>query len=236
MDITKDVCRRCKGRYCTTKISIFSVLQQKQLKEITDVIIRKEYKKGTMIFLEGDVSDKLYLITKGKIKIFRYTKEGKEQILYIMSEGDFVGDLSLLKKERFKFNAEALEDTKLCILTKEDFDRILKKNPEIALKILEVLYDRIVALEDSVQRLGTKDAESRLAGLLLSLIKDFGKPTDKGIELDIPLNREDMANYIGVTRETISRKLSSLQEEGIIEIVGNKKIIIKNLEELEYLS
>lgn len=232
----KKVCSLCKGKYCANKVSIFSILQEEQLAEITDEINRKEYKKGDMLFFEGDISDKLYLINKGKIKIFKYTKDGKEQILYILSEGDFIGDMSLIKKDEFKFNAQAIEDTNICILTKDDFDNILLKNPDIALRILQVIYDRVVTLENLIQRLGTKDIEARLAGLLLSFIKDFGTPKNKIVELEIPLSREDMANYIGSTRETVSRKLSSLQDEGIIELKGNRKIIIKDLTSLEDLA
>lgn len=231
----EDACRKCKGRYCANKVSIFSVLQEQQLKEITDKIVRKKYKKGQIIFFEGDVSDILYVINSGKIKVSKYTKEGKEQILYILSEGDFVGDMSLLKRDEYKFTAEALEDTNMCELTKDNFDEIVRSNPEIALKILQVVYDRIVKLENLVQNLSTKDIEARIAGLLLSFIKDFGQPNGKYIELELPLSREDIANYIGVTRETISRKLSSMQDEGIIKLVGNKKIIICQIDELELL-
>lgn len=230
---TEEACKKCKGRYCASKSSIFSILEEPQLKEITDKITQKTYKKGEMIFFEGDKSEKLYVINSGKVKIFKYTKEGKEQILYIISTGDFLGDLSLLKKEDFKFNAEALEDVNMCQLTKEDFDEAVRENPEIALKILEVLYERIYKLENLVQSLSTKDIESRISRLLLSFIKDFGVPEDDIVKLELPLSREDMANYIGVTRETISRKLNSMQDEGIIDLIGNKTIILKDLEYLE---
>ncbi len=230
---TQEACRKCKGRYCAGQASIFSVLEEPQLKEVTDKITRKFYKKGEMIFFEGDTSDKLHVITEGKVKVFKYTKEGKEQILYIVGSGDFLGDLSLLKKDEFKFNAEALEDVDMCQLTKDDFDKIVNENPEISLKILEVLYERISKLENLVQSLSTKDIESRISGLLLSFIKDFGVAENKTIRLELPLSREDMANYIGVTRETISRKLNAMQEEGIIDLVGNKTIVLKNLEYLE---
>ena len=230
---SEEACKKCKGRYCASKASIFSILEEPQLKQITDKITGKNYKKGEMIFFEGDKSDKLYVINSGKVKIFKYTKEGKEQILYILSIGDFLGDLSILKKDQFKFNAEALEDVSMCQLTKDDFDQAVKDNPEIALKILEVLYERIAKLENLVQSLSTKDIESRISRLLLSFIKDFGVPEDDIIRLELPLSREDMANYIGVTRETISRKLNSMQDEGIIDLIGNKTIILKDMEYLE---
>lgn len=231
-----NVCNLCKGKYCAHKVSIFSVLTPEQLGRLTEKIAHKNFKKGQIIFFEGDVSDKLYVINKGKIKIFKYTREGKEQILYLLSEGDFVGDLSLLKKDEFKFNAEALEDSNICILTKDDFDGIIKETPEIGLQILQVVYDRIVKLENLIQSLSTKDIEARIAGLLLSFVKDFGVAKGDIIELELPLNREDIANYIGVTRETISRKLGSMQEQGVIELIGSKKIIINDIEELEYMT
>nr|WP_272509049.1 Crp/Fnr family transcriptional regulator [Clostridium ganghwense] len=212
---------------------MFSTLQEEELKEISNLIVTREYKKGETIFFQGDVSEKLYIVSKGKIKIFKHTKEGKEQILYILSNGGVIGALNLLKKDKFDFNAEALENTRVCTLNKEDFDNVIIKNPQITLKILEKVYDRVVNVENLVQRLSTKDVEAKVAGVLLSLIKDFGVETEKGIILDMSLNREEMGSYAGITRETISRKLAVMQEEGIIELIGNKKILIKDIETLK---
>lgn len=221
-------CIKCTGKYCVSKVYIFSTLQPEAFKKISDIIITRKYRKGQVIFFEGDVEDKLYIVNQGKIKIYKYNREGREQILYILSEGEFIGDMSLLKKGNFQFNAEALEDTLICTIAKDDFDEIITRNPEITLKILEVLHDRLMSLENLIQNLSTKDIEIRIASMLLSFAGDFGLEDDNGIAIDLPLNREEMANYIGVTRETISRKLTSLQDEGVIELIGNKKIIIKN--------
>ena len=163
----------------------------------------------------------------------RYTKDGYEQLLYVVSEGDYLGDLSLLKKGICTNNAETLEETTLCILRKEDLDILLRKSPELALKIMEVFHDRIVTLESLLLTLGIKEVESRLAGLLVSFIKNFGTPSDRGILLDIPLSREDIANHIGTSRETVSRKLSIMQDDGIIELIGYKKIVIKDIAAIE---
>lgn len=235
-DIEIHACEACTGKYCAKKAPIFSILDNEQLAEVMSSIIRRKYKKGQIVFFEGDVSDKFYIINSGKIKIFKYTKEGKEQILYILSEGDFIGYLSLLKKGKFDFNAEALEDVNVCMLTKDDFDKIVKKTPEISIRILENLHDRLVSLENLVQTLSTKDIEARIAGILKNFAKEFGREEDEGIVLEMPLSREEMANYIGVTRETMSRKLSSMEDDGIIELVGNKKIVIKDLKVLEELT
>lgn len=238
--MTKDTeiysCEECTGKYCARKAPIFSVLDNEQLSDMMSMIIRRRYKKGQIVFFEGDISDKFYIINRGKIKIFKYNKEGKEQILYILSEGDFIGYLSLLKKGKFDFNAEALEDVSVCLLTKDDFDKLVKKTPEISLRILENLHDRLVSLENLVQTLSTKDIEARIAGLLRGFAKDFGKEEKEGIIIELPLTREEMANYIGVTRETMSRKLTAMEEDGVIKLVGNKKIVIKDIEALEEMA
>ena len=226
-------CDYCTGKYCAKKVSIFSMLKDVELKDVVDLVITKTYKKGQMIFFQGDVSDQLYIINTGKIKIFKYTRESREQILYILSEGDFIGDLSLLKKSSFEFNAEALENVIICTIAKQDFDSILRKNPDIALRMLENVHDRLVSLEKLVQTLSTKDVEARIASMLINFIVDFGCECNGEMELNIPLSREEMANFIGITRETLSRKLTGLQEVGIIELVLNKKIVIKDINRLK---
>ncbi|NLZ49282.1 MAG: Crp/Fnr family transcriptional regulator [Clostridiales bacterium] len=226
-------CHKCTGKYCVSKVYIFSTLKQEDFKKISEIIVSRKYKKGQVLFFEGDVEDKLYIVNKGKIKVYRYNKEGREQILYILSDGEFIGDMSLLKKGKFQYNAEALEDTYICTIAKDDFDKIITLNPEITLKIMEVLHDRLMDLENLIQNLSTKDVEVRIASILKTFAQDYGVKGEEGIIIDLPLNREEMANYIGVTRETISRKLTALQDEDIIELVGNKKIIIKDLSYIE---
>lgn len=223
----------CTGKNCSKKVFIFSNLQEAELDEIHKIIITKEYKKGQVIFFQGDKADKLYIIKKGKIKIYKTTKEGKEQILYLLSEGETIGELSLLKKGEFDFSAEALEDVSLCTLTKQDFDNLVINTPGIVLKILEEVHDRLIGLENLVAQLGTKDVEVRIANLLVSFINNFGTTIKEGIRLDLPLSREEMGNYIGLTRETVSRKLTLLQDSGVIELIGNKVIIIKDLKRLQ---
>ncbi|MDF2839461.1 MAG: transcriptional regulator, Crp/Fnr family [Clostridia bacterium] len=232
-------CNKCKhrsaGDYCAKKVNLFSELNDQLLGDIVDNIERKHYTKGQTIFEIGQISDRLYIVNSGRVKIYTYSRDGKEQILYILNEGDFIGELSLLKMTKMEFNAAALEDTSLCTVSKQHFDSIIKKNPDITLKILESLHDRLIKLEMLVQNLNTKDIETRIASMLIGFLKESGKKAVDGVILELPLNREEMGNYIGTTRETISRKLAAMQDEGILEFEGNKKIIIKNLHALEQL-
>ncbi|MBB6622163.1 Crp/Fnr family transcriptional regulator [Clostridium gasigenes] len=228
-------CCPCNHKYCAKKVSLFASLSDNDLNKVVNLITKKSFEKGDIIFSEGELFDKLFIINNGSIKIYTYTKDGKEQILYILKEGEFLGDLNLLKNDIFKFNAMALESTNMCIIHKDDFDILIKTNPEISIKILEYAHDRIASLENLVQTLTTKDVEVRLASLLINLSSTFGIKTDIGIEITLPLTREDMANFIGVTRETVSRKLSYFQSQNIIEIFENKIILIKDITILKEL-
>ena len=226
-------CDRCSNQLCASKVPIFSNLDRGELIEIIKMTGHKAFQKGEDVFLEGMEANTLYIINEGKIKLFKYTKDGKEQIFNILSEGDFFGELNLFKDEEYTFNAEAIAPTKLCSLTKENMRDIILKRPEIALKILGIIGDRLSKLETLAANLATNDVDVRIASLIMELKDKYGYETKEGIEIKLPITREEMSNYTGVTRETISRKLKKFEEDGIIKLVGNKKILIVDEEGLE---
>lgn len=228
-------CDRCKNELCASKVPIFSNLSHEELLEIVNTTGHNTYKKGENIFLEGNKAQTLYLINEGKIKLFKYTKDGKQQILHILSDGDFFGELNLFKDSEYGFSAEAIVPTKICTLTKEKMKSIIIEKPEIGIKILEIVGDRLSKVESLAQHLATNDVDSRLAYLLIDMMESYGKISKRGIEVELPISREDMSNYTGVARETISRKLKKFEEEGLIELVGTKKVIILDEDSLRDL-
>jgi len=214
-------------------VPIFSQLSHVEHEQIASLVIRRNCSKGEMLIMEGEFLCNLVIINYGKIKTFRYTPDGKEQILYIFSQGDFFGEMSLLSSREVAYNAEALEDTHICLIRKEDFQGLLRNHPEISLKIMEELCIRLEKMEGMVERMSSKDVEFRVNMVLLEFSQKYGKPHPKGILVELPLSREGIANYIGITRETVSRKLGHLQDQGIIELVGNKKVIITDEDALK---
>lgn len=228
----ENCCSKCTNKLCTKNIPIFNILNPDELTEVLGRITRKEYKKSDVIFSEGIKAKTLYFVNEGKIKLYKHTKDGKEQILHILSNGDFFGELNLLKESEYRFNAKAITDCKVCILTNEELKKIMLKNPEISIKVLEIMVERLSKVEELAKHLASNDIDSRIAYLLISLCNEYGEERPCGINIDLPMSREEMANYIGVTRETMSRKLKKFEEEGLIKLVGNKKIIITNKKEL----
>ena len=115
---------------------------------------------------------------------------------------------------------------------KGEFRKILIKNPEISLKIIQEMADRINSAENLAQTLATRDVEARLATVLIEFMNKYGQKKEEGIYINLPLNREQIANYCGITRETVSRRLSKFDKLGIIKLQGNKGLIIKDKEAL----
>lgn len=220
---------------CARKVPIFAPLNDTELGQVVSLIIQKNHPKGSLICREGEPFENLLLINRGKVKIYRNSADGKEQILYILSEGDFFGERNLLLKQKLvEYNVETMEDTLVCMITRQDCHRLLLQHPAIGLKIMEELCERIDKLENLLSRISPRETDDRICLMLLEFRKKYGKSQPDGtVIIDLPLNREEMAAYIGVTRETVSRKLNALKEAGIIDFIGNKKLQVINEKALE---
>lgn len=194
------------------------------------------YKKGDRIFSFDDKADFMYIILEGFIKISTYLSDGREQILYIYGQDDFVGAHNLLTHESYLYEARALTKARLLIISKIDFDNILKNNNKVLVKILDQSFRRIRRSEELIDRLSTQNADMKVAKLLLDLADDVGIVKKDGVLVEVHLSREELGSYSGIVRETLSRKLSSFEKMGLIEMIGRSKILIKNIKALEKMT
>jgi len=223
----------CRHRICAKRIPIFTNLDQEEINRVISLIVRRRYAKGELIIMQGERLEGLIIISQGQVKVFRNSNEGREHILYFFSEGDFFGEKNLIRNQAATYSVEALEDTSICMIRKSDFQKLLENYPSISIKILEELCSRMDRLESIIENMGAKNVEERVSSVLLEFAEKHGKEHPKGIMVELPLSREGIANYIGLARETVSRKLKVLQDEGVIEMVGNKKVIVLDINALE---
>ena len=196
----------------------------------------KIYERGEVIFSFDDPADFMYIILEGFIKISTYLSDGREQILYIYGEEDFVGAHNLLTHESYIYEARALTKARLLIISKIDFNNILIKNNQVLIKILNQSFRRIRRSEELIDRLSTQNADMKVAKLLLDLADDVGIVKKEGVLVEIHLNREELGSYSGIVRETLSRKLSSFEKMGLIEMKGRNEILITNMKALEKMT
>lgn len=211
---------------CLSRVPIFSSLSFDEMMEVTEITQHKNFNKGDLVFLDGDSADELYVINEGKVKISKISEDGKEQIIRILEPGDFMGELSLFIESPFNSNAEALERTVVCVIEGKKIKDIIYKNPGISIKIMEELSKRLEKADNLIERLVLHDVESRVAHILLSMI-------DKKGEVNLSISKKDLASHIGMSGETLSRKLSYFQAMGWIKLVGQRQISILDQESLK---
>lgn len=222
-------CHKRGEQNCIELVPIFSNLNKEEMLEIATITIHRTFDKGEMIYMAGEKGQRLYVIHKGKVKITRYTPSGKEQVIRILGPGEFMGELSLFSTTPLPDNGEALEDTTMCIIDGRQIKNLMKKYPGIGFKIMEELSQRLEKVESLVENINLYSVEKRLAQALLSMKSDKG-------EISLKMSKRDLASHIGMSQETLSRKLSAFQELGIIKLIGHRRIIILNsaaLEEIE---
>lgn len=226
-------CVSCGHSLCAKKVSLFSNMNETELQSVIDLIERKHYKKGETILHVGDAFDKLFIVNKGTLKASSFGEDGKEQILYLLNDGDFIGELALLRNEIASYDLVCIKESYICTIPKEKFDQYLKQNPEILFSIMTSAHEKIASLEKLVSAIASNDADIRLKFLLKQLIRESKSSDASGVIIALNITREDMANFVGVTRETISRKLSQLAQEEILELLDNKHILIKDIHYFE---
>ncbi len=214
------------NKTCIQMVPIFSTLNYDEMMEVASITTSRDYKKGEMIYIAGEKKKTLYVIHKGKVKLTRISPSGKEQIISILGPGDFMGELSLFNDEPITNNAEALENTTVCIIDGDKLKEIMAKYPTIAFKVLEELSRRLKRAENLIENLGVNDVETRIVQTLLDLADENGV-----INLDI--SKKDLAAYMGMSQETLSRKLSYFQDKGLIKQIGHRRIEILDKESLE---
>lgn len=222
-------------KLCISKVPIFNHLTKEEMKQILQLSIRKQFQKGEIIYHSEDHGEQLYIIHKGKVKIYRLAESGKEQLLRILEPGDFMGELSLFANIPLSSFAEAIEDTEICLINRHDLHKFIQKHPTIALKILEQFSLRLNHLETSLQSLSST-VEERIITYFNQLIKE--RTTDsqsKTIKLTLPMSKKDFASFIGTTQETLSRNLTALQNRNLIKQSGQRNITIMNIKEFNNL-
>ncbi len=223
----------CLHKLCMHKVPIFSSLDRDDLLHIAPMIRHREYRKGETLFSEGESHDALVIVNEGSVKAFKITPEGREQIFYVFSEGDFFGERNLFGRRKAAYTAETLEPVKTCSFTMDNFHELLHAHPDIAVKIIEELEQRMERMESALQSMGVRSVDSRVSALLLDFAGKYGAKVPEGILIRLPLSREGIANYLGIARETVSRKLGQLESDGVIRSVSNKSLLVLDRDALE---
>lgn len=210
------------------KVPLLQTLNDEELEYFKKEASIRKFKKGDIIFKTGDHPQKMYILYSGFIKIYLDLSDGREQILYIYKKYEFVGGLNVIHQEDYLYNSQALKDSTIIEIDRPIFNILFLNNKEALKVMLNQSYMRIRKSEELVYRLNEINADLKIGKLLISLIKDYGKVNDdKTILLNLSINRQELAAFSGLSRETISRKLNYMEDEGVIKLLPRGNILIK---------
>ncbi len=207
-------------------VALFWDLKDEELGYISEKMVSRKYDTGNYIFLEESDGEQCFFVVKGSVKITRLSKEGREVILAMLNQGDFFGEMSLIDGESRSANVIALEKTEVLTLNRKDFLIVLHDYPKIAIQLLKELASRLRKSDRHIASLSLSDAEKRIALSIIRFADDQGTIRNGKVSIaKIPI-QQDIANMAGTSRETVSRALSVLEKEKLIERHGRELVIL----------
>lgn len=209
---------------------LFKGIPRDQIEKLSRIVVDKIFKRGETVFSEGDEAKGFYLTISGRVKIFKLSSEGKEQILHLIGPGEPFGEVPMFAGESFPANAEAIVESRILFFPRASFVELIKGEPYLAMNMLSVLSRRLQEFTRLIGDLSLKEVPGRLAAYLLYL-SDREEKADK-LELDIA--KGQLASLLGTIPETLSRILGKMENQGLIQVQGRRIRLLerKALEEL----
>ncbi|MFC1862284.1 Crp/Fnr family transcriptional regulator [Chloroflexota bacterium] len=207
--------------------AIFSSLNDGELGEVANLAIERNIMSSEFIFWDGDAPEWLYIVAEGKVKVIKHSSQGRDFIIAFFGPGEMFGEVAVFENKPYPASAQALAETKLVGIKRDDFLSFLASRPQVALKIINVLGGRLRDAQSRLRDIAGERVEQRLTSVLLMLSSKFG--------LTLPFTRQELADMTGTTTETAIRVTSSLKERGIIRSLRGK-VIILDKEKLRLLS
>jgi CRP-like cAMP-binding protein len=215
-----------------SKVPLFSGLAADEMDFLAPRVVPRNFSSGQLVFNEGDPCSGLYVVASGHVRIFKTSAGGREQVLSIDGPGSSVAELPVFDGGNYPASVAAVDDATLLFVSKKDFQELCLTHPLVALKVLRVVGARLRRLVAIIEELSFTTVRHRLAAFLVRLANREGKRTASIITLTLPDNNQEIASQIGTVRELVSRNLSRLQAEGLIEIDG-RKLTIRDLRAME---
>jgi len=221
-----DLLRRCP---------LFAGLREEDLKRIRAIASLKQIGKKEILFSEGEEARGFYVILSGKVKLYKVSPDGKEQILHVVSAPDAFGEAALFLEGSYPAFAEALSDSQLLFFPKRDFIQLIEKNPQLSINMIVSLSQFLKRFASLIEELSLKEVSSRIAKYLIDLSLKLSQEGKSPKEVELDLSKTQLALKLGTISETLSRTLAKMKAKGIIDVKKNR-IFILNREALEELA
>ncbi len=220
------------SRSVLKRVPIFSSLSEQEFAFLMTHLVQRRFQAGELIFSEGDPCTGLYVVQSGNVRIFKSSVGGREQVLTIDGPGSSIAELPVFDGGNYPASAQAVTDCSLFFVSRQDFQNLCLQYPQVALKVLRVVGGRLRRLVGIIEELSFTTVRHRLIALLIRLAKQEHSRNGDTVMLMLPANNSELAAQIGTVRELVSRNLSRLQADGLIE-VDNRSVKVPSIKRLE---
>jgi CRP/FNR family transcriptional regulator, cyclic AMP receptor protein len=217
------------------EIDLFAGLSSDELRQISRTLPMTTCRVGGLVTSPDEEDERLYIVKRGRVRLYRLTPDGKQLTLDILDKGRIVGRMSWLGQELNEVYAEAVEDALICSFTPDELRRLIDRYPSIGVNIIRYLSDRLTVSEREREVMAYRSVEQRLAARLLELLDRFGVEEEGGTAIDARLTQQELADMIGTTRETLAQTVSRLRERGVLQM-GNQRVLVRDRPTLEQLA
>ena len=212
-------CQHCKTRF----LSVCSALDNQELHALAEIVDPRCVSAKTTLFTQGEEAASVFNITEGMARLYKLLPDGRRQIIGFALAGDFLG-LSL--SDRFSFSADAVDDMRVCRMSRVRFSQQLDEMPHLMRRLHEMAANELMIAQDQLVVLGRRSAEERVAVFLLGLRKRFARMHHLSPTVPLPMSRQDIADYLGLTIETVSRTFSKLfKEKTLLNVPDGVRIL-----------
>ena len=210
------------------KTPLFASLTEEEMRALAARATRMQFQKDEQLFAEDDPCTGLYLVSAGKIRIFKLSPSGREQVLAVEGPGSSFAELPVFDGGNYPAAASALQDTEVIFISCKDFQNVCREHPDVALKVIAVVGARLRRLVGIIEELSFTTVRQRLISTILRLAEASRVRSKEGIHIELAKSHQDLAAELGTVRELVSRNLSRLEAEGFLNVDG-RKIVIKDM-------
>ncbi|HLH03018.1 MAG TPA: Crp/Fnr family transcriptional regulator [Bryobacteraceae bacterium] len=211
---------------------LFSELDAEELSALANRAVVRRFAGGEMLFSEGDPSEGLYIVAAGRVRIFKRAGSGREQVLLEEGPANSVAELPVLDGGVYPASCSAVAETQVLFISRSDFRACCLENPELALKVLQVVGTRLRRLVEIIHELSFATLRQRLISWILREADQRGRALPEGIVLDLGMTHQELAAHVGTVRELVSRNLARLEAENLLRSAG-REVVILNRRALE---
>jgi CRP/FNR family cyclic AMP-dependent transcriptional regulator len=213
-------------------VDILEPLSREEIKELSLRVPDTHIEQGRIFYTPYERAEALFMLKRGRVRIYRVDRDGREFTLDVVGPGTVFGEMSLTAQRLENAYAEAMKPTVICAMKREDLERLVMDKPQVGLKVMSVLSERLSRAEDRMEDIALKEVPARLASFILQLIDSEGVVTSEGYKIPTRYTHWELAAVIGSKRETVTKAFTLLQQAGAVEL-RRRRIHVKDIEALK---